>query len=178
MSGLGSKLAVLALALVACHHDKKATTTPVAAAPPQKEEAPKQTASQDVPVSTSLNANDELVKRCQLRFANQEQAPKFDYDMSSLTQNDRDVLEQIAHCLTQGPLKGRSVQLVGRADPRGTEEYNLGLGDRRARAVAGYLQRLGVASAKIKEQTRGALDASGQDEAGWRVDRRVDLELD
>jgi peptidoglycan-associated lipoprotein len=173
----GSKLAALAIVLVACHHDKKPTIPVAKAPPPAHEEAPKQTATREVPVSTNVSAGDDLVKQCQLKFGNQVDAPKFDFDTASLTAPDRDVLEQIARCLTQGPLKGRAVQLVGRADPRGTEEYNLGLGDRRARAVASYLERLGVASAKIKELTRGALDASGHDEDSWRVDRRVDLEL-
>jgi outer membrane protein OmpA-like peptidoglycan-associated protein len=172
----GTRYVVLALCIAACHHDKKAPTVPVAKAPPQQE-APKQTAQQDVPISNNLNASDDLVKQCQLKFDNQDRAPKFEYDQAALTSVDRDVLDQIAQCLTQGPLKGRAVQLVGRADPRGTEEYNLGLGDRRAREVASYLQRLGVATGKIKEMTRGALDASGRDEPGWRVDRRVDVEL-
>jgi peptidoglycan-associated lipoprotein len=166
----------IAVALAACHHDKK-PTTPIAQPSPPAQEAPKQTASQEVPVSTNLSANDDLVKQCQLKFDNQEQAPKFDYDQAGLTSLDRDVLQQVATCLTKGPLKGRALHLVGRADPRGTQEYNLALGDRRAKSVAEYLTRLGLASGNIKETTRGAIDASGHDEDSWRVDRRVDLEL-
>ena len=170
------KFIAIAIALAACHHDKK-PTTPTAQTPPPVQETPKQTASQEVPVSTNLSANDDLVKQCQLRFDNQEQAPKFDFDQAGLTPLDRDVLAQVATCLTKGPLKGRALHLVGRADPRGTDEYNLALGDRRAKSVAEYLTRLGMTSAKIKETTRGAIDAAGHDEDSWRVDRRVDLEL-
>jgi peptidoglycan-associated lipoprotein len=172
----GTKVAIAAvLALAACHHDKKVTTTPVAQnTPPVHEQTPPK---QDTQVSTNINADDDLVKKCQLRFDNQEQAPKFDYDNSQLTSIDRDVLSQVATCLTSGPLKGRAIALVGRADPRGTSEYNLGLGDRRARTVSDYLKRLGMPTNKIKETTRGAIDATGRDEDGWRVDRRVDLEL-
>jgi peptidoglycan-associated lipoprotein len=69
------------------------------------------------------------------------------------------------------------VQLVGRADDRGTEEYNLGLGTRRAESVSTYLQRLGVPAHQLQPSTRGAIDATGVNESGWRTDRRVDLEL-
>jgi outer membrane protein OmpA-like peptidoglycan-associated protein len=94
-----------------------------------------------------------------------------------LLPEDRDVLDQVAGCLSTGPLHGRTVQLVGRADPRGTEEYNLGLGARRAAGVREYLQHLGVSPGQLSQTTRGALDATGTDEAGWHDDRRVDLRL-
>ena len=69
------------------------------------------------------------------------------------------------------------MQLVGHADPRGTDEYNLGLGTRRAETVSSYLQRLGVPPRQLEASTRGAIDATGANELGWRLDRRVDLEL-
>ena len=87
------------------------------------------------------------------------------------------MLDQIATCVTSGPLKGKRLHLVGRADPRGTEEYNLGLGDRRAHTVQSYLSRLGLTGNQVATTTRGALDASGTDDGSWRTDRRVDLEL-
>ena len=67
--------------------------------------------------------------------------------------------------------------LIGRADPRGTEEYNLGLGSRRAASVSQYLARLGVGQPQLGVTTRGAIDATGTDESGWRQDRRVDIQL-
>lgn len=83
----------------------------------------------------------------------------------------------VSQDLTRGPLRDRSVRLVGRADPRGTDEYNLALGTRRAQAVRTYLQRLGVSAARLNPTTRGDLDAVGDDERGWQRDRRVDLQL-
>jgi len=103
--------------------------------------------------------------------------PKFDYDKDELTPEDRVVLDQIATCLTTGALKGRTVDLIGRADPRGTEEYNLGLGSRRAGSVSSYLGRLGVAKPQMAVTTRGAIDATGTDDAGYAQDRRVDIQL-
>src|SRR5580698_2186211 len=157
----------------ACHHPA-ATTTPVA---PPADPPPDTAAKAPAPVSTNLSASDDLVRQCQLHFDNKVEAPKFDFDHFELSSQDRNVLQQIAGCVTTGPLKGRKLALVGRADPRGTEEYNLGLGDRRAHSVDEYLLRLGVNGHAIGSSTRGALDASGNDESSWRVDRRVDLEL-
>ncbi len=174
---LTSRLAVAALLVcAACHHTKPVHTAPVPP-PPQPAAAAQAKQPAPVPVSSNLRASDDLVRTCSLHFANQQEAPKFDFDQAELTTQDRDVLQQIADCITRGPLKGKKLQLVGRADPRGTEEYNLGLGDRRAHTVSTYLERLGVASASIHATTRGALDASGRDDDTWRTDRRVDLDL-
>jgi peptidoglycan-associated lipoprotein len=103
--------------------------------------------------------------------------PQFDYDKDELTAEDRAVLDQLATCLTNGALKGKAVALIGRADPRGTEEYNLGLGSRRSASVSQYLGRLGVGEPQMSVTTRGALEATGTDEAGWKQDRRVDVQL-
>lgn len=145
--------------------------------PSQHRPAPPATASTPVAASPNLAVTSDLARRCALRFHNTPQAPKFDFDRFELLPEDRDVLDQVASCLTTGPLRGRTVQLVGRADPRGTEEYNLGLGTRRAESVLQYLQHLGVSPGQLSQTTRGALDATGTDEAGWREDRRVDLRL-
>jgi outer membrane protein OmpA-like peptidoglycan-associated protein len=139
-------------------------------------EAPKP-APKSVPASPNVSVSDDLAKQCRLRFTNVEQAPNFDYNATELLPADRDVLQQIADCLIRGPLKGKNVQLVGRADPRGTDEYNLGLGAKRAETIKTYLQRLGVPAARLAPTTRGELDAAGVDETGWERDRRVDLQL-
>jgi peptidoglycan-associated lipoprotein len=131
----------------------------------------------DAPVSDTLAMSGDLVKLCGIKAAPSAAAPKFDYDQDNLTVDDRNVLEQLATCMTSGPLKGKGVTLIGRADPRGTEEYNLGLGSRRAGTVSSYLGRLGVAQPQMAVTTRGALDATGTDEATYAADRRVDIQL-
>jgi peptidoglycan-associated lipoprotein len=130
-----------------------------------------------VQTSAQLGVGTDLAEQCKVRITSRDQTPKFDYDGFQLLPDDRAVLEQIAQCLSTGPLRGRKVDLVGRADPRGTEEYNLGLGMRRAGTVADFLKRLGVAPDQLGMSTRGALDAGGVDETSWRGDRRVDLQL-
>jgi peptidoglycan-associated lipoprotein len=68
------------------------------------------------------------------------------------------------------------VTLSGHCDPRGTDEYNLALSERRAQTVRDYLQRMGIPAERMRTLPRGALDATGTDETGWSRDRRVDSE--
>ena len=153
---------------------KQSVPPPVTAAPAAQ---PTPAAVQTVPASPNVGVSDDLVKQCSLRFASVESAPKFEFNATELLPSDRAILQQVAECVTRGPLQGRTVQLVGHADPRGTEEYNLGLGSRRAESVRAYLHRLGVPPNLLSPTTRGELDANGDDESGWQRDRRVDLQL-
>lgn len=125
-----------------------------------------------------LTVSDEIMRACNIHVDNPQDAPKFDYDSSDLSTQDRDVLDQVAKCATQGSLKGVALRLVGRADPRGEEEYNMALGGSRAASVRAYLSRLGVDTSRMTTTSRGKLDASGTSEDGWRLDRRVDIEVE
>jgi len=96
----------------------------------------------------------------------------FDFDSSNLDTSSRDKLSSAAACIKE---KGsKAVHLTGLTDPRGTEEYNLALGDRRAQSARKYLQSLGV-QAKLSSSSMGEELATGTDEGGWAKDRRVDL---
>ncbi len=165
--------AACALFSAGCGHETTPAKTPsnalsTTSAPPP-ETAPKRKSDQVVNVSSDI--------RQACKIDDSDRSPKFDFDSTSLSSADRDVLEQVAKCLTTGPLKGRTVELVGRADARGETEYNLGLGETRAMSVKKYLGNLGVDNAKMSETSRGELDATGRDEDGWRKDRRVDMRL-
>ncbi len=129
------------------------------------------------PVSPSINVSEELLEKCNLNFGSVEKAPKFEFDKAELLPADFEVLRQIAECVTTGPLKDASLSLVGRADPRGTVQYNEKLGGRRATNVAVHLEQLGVTSSRMERSSRGELDAVGTDEASWAIDRRVDIGL-
>ncbi len=136
------------------------------------------TTSRSAPAKPGIvTVSAELLKACNIHLDNVDQAPKFAFDESVLRGDDRAVLQQIATCVTTGPLKGRHLQLVGRADPRGETEYNLVLGEHRASSVDEYLMQLGVASGQLAVTSRGEMDATGHDEAGWQRDRRVDVDL-
>ena len=176
-------LTLVLAALVACHHDKKpvAPTTPTAKtdtpAPTPDKAAP--VVTQDQKVSPGLAVSGDLAAMCGIKASAlaTKTNPQFDYDKDELTADDRAVLDQLATCLTTGALKGKAVALIGRADPRGTEEYNMGLGSRRASSVGKYLEHLGVGEPQLAVTTRGALDATGTDEQSWANDRRVDVQL-
>jgi peptidoglycan-associated lipoprotein len=142
--------------------------------------APRSAATQALPpkyTGSAVSVSGEIMDACNITFENVDRAPKFDFDKSALLPQDRNVLDQVAKCVTTGPLKGRTLKLIGRADPRGEVEYNFVLGEHRAGSVESYLAQLGVGQSKMAETSRGKLDANGTDEAGWQRDRRVDLVL-
>ncbi len=129
------------------------------------------------PVSPSISVSEELLATCKLHVDNVEKAPKFEFDKSVIQPQDISILQQIAECFTTGPFKDASMNLVGRADPRGTVKYNDALGMRRANAVGSYLEHLGVGMDRMDRSSRGERDAKGTDEASWAIDRRVDISL-
>lgn len=131
-----------------------------------------------VPQKTgNVSVSNDIAQACKVDFDNVDRAPKFDTDESSLEPQDQSVLRQVATCVTTGPLKGRSLELTGRADPRGEVEFNFVLGEHRAGTVENYLSSLGVAKSKLRETSRGKLDATGTDTDSWERDRRVDITL-
>ncbi|MBC7975985.1 MAG: OmpA family protein [Myxococcales bacterium] len=180
------KTTTLLLALVAalgCGGDKPKVVKPtpgVAGQPDAQPDGAASSVAKDTQVSPGLAVSGDIATMCGIKAAASKPtgaSPQFDYDKDELTADDRAVLDQLATCLTTGALKGKPVSLIGRADPRGTEEYNLGLGSRRAASVSSYLGRLGVGEPQMAVTTRGALEAAGMDEAGWKQDRRVDIQL-
>jgi len=145
-------------------------TPVVVEAPPPPVQAPPTI----VYLSPSISVSSDILHACELKVGN---SPQFAFDDSRLNGEDRDALDAVAKCFTSGPLAGKSMSLVGRADPRGSREYNLALGQRRASTVATYLMLHGIESDRIGKSSRGALDAEGTDEAGWANDRRVDITI-
>jgi peptidoglycan-associated lipoprotein len=168
-----SPIVVLLVMLVGCGKD------PAAPSKSANDVAPRAVTTSTAPraVSPNVGVGEDIIKACNIQFSNPSEAPKFDFDSEDLGQADIQILDQVAKCLTTGPLKGRNLELVGRADPRGPEQYNMVLGAKRAHQVTDYLEKQGVPPLKVRETSRGALDATGESEQGWRNDRRVDLVL-
>ncbi len=103
--------------------------------------------------------------------------PGFDYDSARLSAKAKKTLDTLASCFTEGPASGENMALVGHADPRGSEDYNFGLGQRRAGNVAGYLAKRGLGEDRVGTSSRGELDATGTDDKSWAADRRVEILL-
>ena len=98
----------------------------------------------------------------------------FDFDKSSVKASERPKLEAAAQYLKDNPT--HRVLLEGHCDWRGTEEYNLGLGDRRAAAAKQVLSTLVGGNDKLETLSKGSLDAAkNADDATAAKDRRVDL---
>jgi peptidoglycan-associated lipoprotein len=97
----------------------------------------------------------------------------FAYDSSSVNPEEAGKCEQVASHLKKG--KGNGVIVEGHADERGSREYNLALGERRALAVRDYLISLGVDPAVIQTKSYGEEmpDDMGHDETAWRKNRRA-----
>lgn len=129
--------------------------------------------------TVGLSVSDAIAKACGIaaRADGAKVAPSFEYDSAGLVEEDRELLSQVAKCLTEGALRGRNVSLVGRADARGEPEYNMTLGGSRSDTVNRFMIDLGVGRERMSSTSRGEMDATGSDEAGYARDRRVDIEL-
>jgi outer membrane protein OmpA-like peptidoglycan-associated protein len=123
-------------------------------------------------VSPSVSVSNDILAACKLKLGN---ASEFGFDDSQLTSDDRSALGAISQCFDTGPLQGQRMRIVGHTDPRGTAQYNMDLGQRRAQAARDYVESAGVDTSRIETGSRGSIDAIGTDEAGWESDRRVDI---
>ncbi len=148
---------------------ESAATTAAAVTPMKAPIAP----TADTPTASVVAIDPAIQKACGIS-ANEA---LFAFDSAKVQPGAEKLLDSVVTCFLKGPLKGRSLRLVGRADPRGESEYNLSLGQSRADAIAHYLSVKGLDSAHQSATSRGAMDAMGKDEPGWAKDRRVDLLL-
>jgi peptidoglycan-associated lipoprotein len=99
----------------------------------------------------------------------------FDFDKSEIKPEFADVVAAHARNLTSHP--NLRMKLEGNTDERGTREYNIGLGERRAQAVRRALMLQGVAESQLTTVSFGAERPAveGDDEAAWAQNRRVEL---
>ena len=100
------------------------------------------------------------------------EAVYFDFDSPKIKSDAQAQLDQIATCLVE---QNTLVYLEAHADPRGTEEYNIMLTDRRGQSVKQYLETKGVTGENLQVISKGDLEAAGTDESGWSKDRRVEF---
>jgi len=99
----------------------------------------------------------------------------FDFDSYSVKQDYQGMLTEHAKYL--GSNKGRKILIQGNTDERGTSEYNLALGQKRAEAVRRSLGSMGVPDSQMEAVSLGKEKpkASGHDEASWAENRRADI---
>lgn len=100
----------------------------------------------------------------------------FDYDQSFIREDQRPLLAEAYEYLRDNP--GNDLLIEGHCDYRGTREYNLALGDRRAASVKTFLTQLGLDADRIQTLSKGDLEAvEGATDAQRAQDRRADLIL-
>jgi peptidoglycan-associated lipoprotein len=103
------------------------------------------------------------------------QRVQFEFNMADLTPSSREVLDNFAKCMAANT--DWKLTIEGHCDERGTTDYNLALGERRAGSVKDYIARLGVDKARIKTISYGKekpIDPSSN-EAAWAKNRRAEL---
>lgn len=109
----------------------------------------------------------------QFRQAVGNDTVNFGLDRYDVDGNARAILDRQAQWLSQNP--NVRVTIEGHADERGTREYNLALGDRRANSVSSYLSARGVSATRITTVSYGKERpiAMGSDEGSWAQNRRA-----
>ena len=151
-------LAIVVSLLTACASNKQQEADAAAAAEAEAAAAD-DAASVEVSIDTATNL---------------ESVFYFEYDQSSLTSAARAALDAQASALRD---TSSSVRLEGHADERGSREYNLALGERRAKAVADYLAIQGVSRSRVEVVSYGEERPISlrSDDAAYSLNRRVEL---
>lgn len=105
------------------------------------------------------------------------QVVPFAYDEHLLSEEAKDIISNNAAILK--PMTNIRFQLVGHCDERGSDQYNIALGERRAEAVRSYLVELGLAAGRMETVSYGEERplVAGHDESAWMMNRRVEFVL-
>lgn len=101
----------------------------------------------------------------------------FDFDQSELRPQDRSILDAKVPILQANP--GVTLRIAGYTDERGSDEYNLALGQRRAATVKRYLVDHGISDTRIETVSYGEEHpiAQGSDESAWSQNRRAEFAI-
>jgi peptidoglycan-associated lipoprotein len=161
----------LALGVVACADKKPPETPKTDDVAVEKNDAPAKTDRDDDSLTARGDIDDKIAKMCDLPEAH------FSFNSAALSGQAKGVLDKLAECFKTGAGKGKNMNITGHADPRGDNDTNFALGQRRAGAVAVYLKTVGLGEDRVATGSRGELDATGTDEASWAKDRRVEILL-
>lgn len=109
--------------------------------------------------------------------AGQYEAVYFEYDSPQLNPSEQGKIDAVVAYLQQNPTVGVIVE--GNCDERGSNEYNLALGERRALAVRAAMISAGIDGARVQTRSYGEERpvAFGHDDASWRLNRRAEFVL-
>jgi len=144
-----------------------------------EEDAARRKAEADAEAARKAAAAAEMARQNKFK-ADAEAALKdinFEFDKSDIREVDKAKLQAIADFLKANP--DAKIQIAGNCDERGTVEYNLALGERRAHAAQNYLTGLGVAEARLSSISYGKEKpkVDGHDEESWLINRNCQFTL-
>ncbi len=141
-------------------------------APPPEPAAPQVQAPAPTPPPPPVDTEAEHRQHIQARIAETFKPIYFAYDKSELTDDSKATCQAIGDLMKEVP--EITVRIEGNTDERGTEEYNLALGERRAKSVQDYLTSYGVAASRMSIISYGKEKPAveGHDEAAWAKNRR------
>jgi len=99
----------------------------------------------------------------------------FDYDKSDIRSDQRDVLNRNAQLMSK--YNTVRIRIEGHCDERGTEEYNIALGQRRADSISRYLTDYGISGSRISTVSYGEMRPvdTGNNESAWSKNRRGEI---
>lgn len=119
--------------------------------------------------------SDEAIENSQTGSENRLDSIYFDFDSYLLSTDARNTLSRNANWLRNN--SGVSVLIEGHADERGSDEYNLALGEKRAGAARRYIETLGVKGERVKIISYGEEKpaTAGHDEESWAKNRRAEF---
>jgi peptidoglycan-associated lipoprotein len=159
-------LAAAALSLAACatSNARKASLEEIPSTPAQKAE----------PAAPAVGFTEEPTNAPTQPLPCTLTRVHFAFDSTLLDAGARDALAETARCI--GQKKIPDIVIEGHADERGTEAYNIALGQRRADGVRGYLQKLGVgAHVDVVSYGEAYPIERGENEQAWYANRRAEL---
>lgn len=175
----------VAIALTGCA-SKKTATTPTGTATVTSDSGTTSTGANATGTGSTAGlsgaeleaANAANAAAAALRTALATRVVNFDYDSSQLSQKDFATLNAHARYLAQ--TTGAKVTLAGHTDERGTREYNMALGERRALAVQTFFLTNGVKQGQIETVSYGKEVPVNEatSEAAWAENRRVEIKYD
>ena len=144
--------------------------------PPQVKEQPRVEKVEEPVVQEPVLSEEEILMSKSLEQINKEQPLGmifFDYDKYFVRADARPVLDANAAWLKK--FKTVKILVEGHADERGTEDYNLALGEKRAKSAFDHLVSLGIPAERMKMLSFGKSQplVSGHDEASWQKNRRT-----
>jgi peptidoglycan-associated lipoprotein len=167
----------LALSVTACHKNPPPNpgTTPVTTtqAPPPPPPAPPPMRGNDGAAPTNIGIEDAF----NARVKSMSERIHFDYNEAMIRTDDDARLDVKSGLLKQFPTL--RIRITGHADERGSDEYNIALGKRRAEAAKDYLVRAGIDATRIETASLGRevpVDP-GHDEAAWAQNRRDEFDI-